>query len=163
MIASVAGRVAVPALKSLMKRITAKVASIGDDAGFWTRVGRRLGLAAEASTKSRIINVVRNNKISTALLLYELGDAADGLLDEWVDLDPEIQQLIQGLHYVNDDPKKSTSVHDIVNYADEFEVITMAIRQFGSMSRFLAIRRAIGMPEDVISTYMKTRELVAVM
>jgi hypothetical protein len=121
-------------------------------------IAKRVGMAGKL-TGERLVSMAKDNKVMTAMVLFEMGEEGAELLGKLADADPEVRHLVSLFGQKNDLPDDSTSVTEIGKYTDEFHAISAAIRQFGSLERFMVVRRALAMPEEIIRLYLQVRDV----
>jgi hypothetical protein len=121
-------------------------------------IGKRIGVQG-ALTGEKVLALVKDNKVMTALVLYEMGTEGAELLGKIKDEDPDVNNMIALFGSQNDLVADSTLLSNIGQFKDEFEVISGAIRHFGGLERFMNARRAMAMDESVIRLYLQVREI----
>lgn len=118
-------------------------------------VAKRLGLDGAKATAQQIIASARNNKLMTAIVLYELYGLADPVLQELLDGEPELRRTIELMGMTADAVADTTSVSDIIAFEDEFRVIENAARRVGGLNNLLTLRNAIMLDNSHYALYQQ--------
>lgn len=124
------------------------------------RIAQRIGVAGTASA-GRLANLAKSNKLTTAIILWEMGDMGAELLNEMVAEDAEVKRLVELFGSEPDVVEDTESVTDITRFSDEFAIISDAINHVGTYERLLTIKKALALPDDVFKLYYTTRSMAA--
>lgn len=146
-------------LKSAIPALTTRLAALTPEA--LVAVGRRIGLAATDVTASNIIKSAMSNKLTAALVVYEVYGAGSELLKKFMKADPEIEKAIGALSTDVSKHKVSAlsthSLEEIVQHDDELQILSDAVRVVGSIERLLVLRQALALPDITYQTYRHTK------
>lgn len=118
------------------------------DASVLTRIGKRLGIS-DFSVPG-IMKQIRDNPVTTAMVAWEIGDAAQSIMDE-LSTDDSASTILEALQnsLKNDDsPDKALSLGTLSAYSDEMDCIDRAARAIGGMAQLLNLRRALTMDDN---------------
>lgn len=147
-IAAAAASGTTAALAAAVARISA---TLSQNSTVLSSLAVRLGLRSPSANK--VINVIKSNKLMTALALYELYGAADETLQQLAAMDAEIMELVETFGFKPDSVEKTESVLDINKFSDEFKLIADVVSMDGGYLNFLKRRQAYALPMDVIKLY----------
>lgn len=128
------------------------------------RIGTRLGVDGAKLGVQGILNAAKNNKLTTAMILYELGTEGADLLADLRINDESVDQLV---HVLDQEPVDSVNFAGnsgglngtLGNFTDEFRDLSSAIVHYGSLERFLAVKRALQLDKETIALYIQTRSM----
>jgi len=148
-------------LRALLVRASRLAASAVDDipATTYTRISARVGRTVNSGNVSTFLRGIQNNKITTAMVLYELGGLGAELLAELRASDPDVNTMIDVLETPPVDNFVSGEFTPVENFEDEFEAISTAITHYGSLERFLRVRRALVVTDETIAYFLRIRQL----
>lgn len=124
------------------------------------RVGKRLNLAAAEATPSKIIAAAKANKLSAALVMYEMYGIGDDLLTKMMAEDPSIKAAIEAIGEPLDHQSSKLSdgtLSELVQNDDELEIISKAAGIMGSLDRLIALRQALAISSTTYALYRHTR------
>lgn len=121
------------------------------------RAAARAGLSGRVSA-SKLAQMVKNNKMTAAFVLYETGSVGADLLAELAAQDAEIAKVVELFGMEPDSVSETESVTELYKFEDEFDIISTAVRQFGSFDRALAVRQAMALDPSVWKLYYQARE-----
>lgn len=124
------------------------------------RASARIGTDIVSRGAKSVVNTVRDNPVTAALLLYEAGPAAKELLEELVKDDPRVAEVYDVLRASEvDDIEEGDTLLDIAKFEDEFRDLASSIATCGSLSRFLAFRRGLEVSDQVLTLFLQTRNM----
>lgn len=144
-------------LRAAVPRITAIAKSTPEVV---SRVAKRLNLAAAEATPSKIIAAAKANKLSAALVMYEMYGIGDDLLTKMMAEDPSIKAAIEAIGGSLDHNTSKLSdgtLSELVQNDDELEIISKAAGIMGSLDRLIALRQALAIPSTTYALYRHTR------
>lgn len=122
------------------------------------RIGARLSLSAAKSTASNILRLVKENKTSALLVLYEVFGAADDLVKKFFNEDPSVEAII-GLwsgYKVDPVPEDLSAKEAILD--DEMRTISTAVSLHGGLSKLVALKKALELSPAHFDEYARRRE-----
>lgn len=121
-------------------------------------VAKRVGVSG-GNLSSKIVSAIKGNKMTAALVAYELGSAGVSLLDV-LRQDDEVAGMIERYKLDFDTAPNSEERGKFIAMHDEFRLITEAARVAGGLDRFHVLRRAIlGLTDDHFRAYDEVRAL----
>lgn len=112
------------------------------------RIGKRLGIS-DFSVPG-IMRQIRDNPVTTAMVAWEIGEAAKEIMD-LVREDASASSILEALQNSmrNDDaPEKNLSLSTLGAYADEMDCLDRASRAVGGFDKLLNLKRALSMSDD---------------
>lgn len=127
------------------------------NASMVSAASKRLG--GTQLSAARVIQAAKDNPVSTALVLMELGSQGAEALEALRAENAEVDELIATLGYVPDKVSQSSSVLDITQFSDEFKTIDDAADVVGGISNLLALKRALMIDPSVITLRLQVRDL----
>lgn len=146
--------------KDLLNRALAylsKAVGSSGKPGVLGSIGQRLGLSAPSV--GSVLAAARNNKLATALAIYEIGGLVDPMLQELMAADAEVRSLVEALSFEEDDVSDTSGAGDVTQFADEFSLISDGIAFCGGMDRFMRLRNALALKDDTIKLYVNVKAL----
>lgn len=111
---------------------------------------------------SRILNAMKNNKVTTALVLLEMGSEGLELLQEMAAQDAEVRDLIDR-YGVTNDPVQDDTRGDLSTQVDEMQTITRAARAVGGLRNLHVLRRALALDEAHYKLYDELKVMSSVL
>lgn len=119
------------------------------------KIAKRVGTAANPQA---IIDAVKNNKLATAYVLYELYGASEETLAALREVDDEVARVVSLFGFQPDEPSP-TAIADLSSMSEEFEVISAAIRVMGSFERLLVLKKALTLSDATFMHYRSVKDL----
>lgn len=122
-------------------------------------VAKRIGVAGP-NLAQKVVQAVKDNKLTAALVAYELGDVAVDLY-KTLSKDDDVKAMADRYDLKSFDPSLSSdSRHALIEQADEMRLIADAARVVGGYDRLLTLRQALfGLDEGHFRTYDAVRTL----
>lgn len=142
-------------LPAVMSRATVLVGEVIKAPAALASVSRRIGVAA---VPGKVLRAMGNNKITTALVLLELGDVGYDLLKEMGEADADVAEMISRYGVTNDPVEEGTAAN-LALQADELRCITDAANSVGGLSALHNLRRALGLDEKHYKLYDTVKSL----
>lgn len=129
----------------------------GSRAAILGRMASRLG---KPVTESGLLAEIKRNKVTAALLAFELGEAGKFILDMFFG-DEEIQPLIRSLlsdRYDKYDPE--APLGDLNRYREEFDLIREALAVLPGGYRTISIIQSLArLDPNVVALYKAIKEV----
>lgn len=119
------------------------------------KIAKRVGTQANPQA---IINAIKNNKLATAYVLYELYGVTDDILTAMREVDEEVARVVALFGFQPDEPS-TTAVADLSTMTEEFEVLSSAIRVVGSFERLLVLKKALTLSDATYVYYRSVKDL----
>lgn len=141
------------------------------------RIAPRLSLSTAKATADNVIRVVKNNKISTALVAYELWGPASDILKDVIGSDEQAKQIIEAVKRADAHPSAPTSTPEVISVIadmpitpvppalkyeleeqrDENEMISFAISRLGSLENVETLWRVFHLTPAHFASYRQIR------
>lgn len=122
------------------------------------RVGQRLG---RNLNPGKLLQLAKNNKLVTAMILWESGEAGASMLNEMKSADAEVASYIETLGYEPTSVAGTDNVGDIAEFSEEFESIRKAIGVLGSYDRLMAVRQALQLDTPTYLLYKQVKSMAS--
>jgi hypothetical protein len=119
----------------------------------------RLGMSTSKITASSLASLARQNKVTAALIAYEVYGIGSDIVNEIAASDPELASIIENLSLKEDVIDDTTSASDIIKFAEEFEVIQKAADNVGGMDALINLRTALSMSTETLALFLQVKEL----
>lgn len=119
------------------------------------KIAKRVGTAANPQA---IIDAVKNNKMATAYVLYELYGASEEFLVAMKQVDEEVAHVVSLFGFQPDEPS-ATAISDLSSMTEEFDVLSSAIRVIGSFERLLVLKKALSLSDATFMHYRSVKDL----
>jgi glutaredoxin-related protein len=116
-------------------------------------------MSASKISAESLASLARKNKVTAALIAYELYGAGSEIVDSMSQSDPELARIIENLTLKEDRIDETTSASDIVKFAEEFETIQSAADTVGGMDALVNLRAALQMSNETIALFLQVKEL----
>jgi len=129
----------------------------GPGAAQTANVAKRIGMSSGVSAK-RIADVAKQNKLTAAFVLFEMGTAGASLLADLSAEDSEVARLVEMFDTESDKVSETESVSDLPKFNNEFKWISDAIRVAGSFERLVNLKKALDLDYDTYKLYYAARE-----
>lgn len=147
---------------SMVKSMLAKVGSVIESnakkitPAQLSAVSKRIGKTV--TSPAELARLAKENPMTAAMIVYEVYGVSHPLVAELLEADPSLEHVFMMSDPI-DSVAESTSVNDITKFTDEFAAITRASRQLGGFERFMTLRRALAMPDDVVELYVQFKAM----
>lgn len=145
------------ALPLILTALVGRITSMVIKPGTLTALAQRFGY--KSLTQNGLVTLIKTNKIAAAWAAYEIFGIGDPDVQKLISEDPEIASQLMLLSNENDDANDSDTMGEISNYEDEFLALNEAISKFGGFENFIAVRRALTMPDSTISLYLSVQKV----
>lgn len=123
------------------------------------KIAARLGLGAASVSAKSLARLAANNKATAAFIAYELYGAGSEIVGEMQQADEELSEIIATIGFVPDKVADSDSANDIIDFTEEFQLITNAARSAGGLDNLIELRAALSLSNETYDLYVRTREL----
>lgn len=121
------------------------------------RIGARLGISDKAKlSASYILEQAKNNKLVSAMVLYELYGMADETLQRLFDADPDLKSAVSLFAAKPDEPDQAMLASN-AKMRDEFDMIVDAARLMGSFNRLVTLKKALMLSDATYLAYLDAR------
>lgn len=151
--AAAGGAARIPALINGARALATRIFAGPNGTAAVTAAARRIGVVGGAQ---KVLAVMRNNKLMTALVLMELGTEGSEYLSELAANDKEVADMIARYGVENDIVDKST-ISDLASQVDEMACITNAANAVGGLDALHNLRRSMKLPEETFKLYDQLR------
>lgn len=150
MTAKAAGQLALRAGTSLVEGVSSVFSSrAASNPQVVDVVAKRIGVPTTGgNVLGKVTKAISENKITAALVAWELGDAAHGLLKNAIADDPDIAALAQRYGIVIDDPADIKGYRDIGTQTEEIAMISRASNIVGGYEKLILLRRVLTEMKD---------------
>lgn len=118
----------------------------------------RLGLRAVPSI-SRLKDMALANPLTAGLVIAEVYGIGSQEYKNFLAEHADLKEQLELFSFQVDEIADTSSATDITRFKEEFHVITNAVNQLGSFERFVALRRALELPQDVVQLYSSMRSM----
>lgn len=162
---------AIPALPAVGKGVVtvgswlsaaaARVAAwLAGNAGATAAIATRLGLKGSI-TPGKIAAMMKESPVTSALVLYELGDAGAELLAELTQMSEEAAKVVEGLTFQADPaPSADVSITNIQSYQDELALIRRVANRLGiTVGDLIELKNVLDLDMRFYQLYVKLKEL----
>jgi len=130
------------------------------DAATLRAASARIGANVATRGVGTVVNSAKENPVTAALLLFEMGALGSEMLDQLASSDERVAEVVDVLNAQKSDKvEEDDGVFDMGKFRDEFDDISTGVGIMGSMNRLMALRRVCAMDESVLLAYVQTREL----
>lgn len=120
----------------------------------------RIGMDASKATLSGVVRAAAANKMTTALVLWEMGAAGAEVLGELAATDPEVKDLVVTLEAsVADSVSANPGVSSILQMEDEFKAISVAVGICGGWERFEAMIKALSTDQATRAMFLTVKRM----
>lgn len=123
------------------------------------QIGLRLGLSATKATAENILRLVKNNKITAALVAWEVFGVADELVQAFMKDEPSLKSLKDPFLDWKPDEMPEDGTDPGSKMDDELLVLSAAVAKMGSLEAVLNLKRALELSPAVFVHYRERREL----
>lgn len=132
----------------------------GSNPGVVASVGKRLGLGAMA-TPSAVIRSMKESPVTTALVLFELGEAGADLLSQLAGVSEEAKKVVEGLTFNADQPPSDeVSLEQLTAYKDELQMIKDVQRKLGfSIGDLIMLKNTLSLDMRFFKLYLQVKEM----
>jgi hypothetical protein len=112
-------------------------------------------LGVNFTDPKKLLAMAKNNKVATAMIVWELYGPASELWMNMVEEDPSVGELVSLLSFVADDPTEVTGANGYVTLEEEFGMISRAQREMfgGDFNAMLEFVHVMSFSMDMFESY----------
>lgn len=121
------------------------------------RIGTRLSLSPAKATAGNIIRLVKSNKLTAAMVAFEVFGAADDLVKKFFEAEPAVKDALDPFDNYKVDPVPASAAQS-VDLDDEMATISDAIGRTGSLENLIVLKKAIELSPAHFAEYRRRRE-----
>ena len=125
------------------------------NSNLFAKIGSVFGYTV--ATAESVVAAMKANPLTAAFVIYETYGIGNEMLQELLAEDSALRETFEALTYKQDVVTDDIKVSDLPKFADEFDLIERGIAYFGSLNRYLEMKRVLEVHSDVVRLYMAVK------